>query len=346
MMAQSSLPRWAQPAWHVALCLLAAVPAVAAAQTRYQVARGERFRIEPGESARALGTVAEGAEVVGAAERDGFTEITLQGWIWGRSVAGTDRDGFDLAVNARSGENLRAAPNGRIIGRLASGFLLNEVSRNNEGWVQVRRTGWIASPALRAVGAPAGAASGSSSPDAEPPPTDGGGPKLDRGVTVGDVELHRVPEGPPTGRLGVDSPVRVLARSGEWVRVATEGWIRERDLRPSEAGVLLGVSAAEVTARPRDFEGKLVQWTVQFISLQTADELRPEMPPGARYALARGPLPEAGFVYVVLQPAQVRFAEALQPLAEIVMIARVRAGRSRYLATPVVDAVDLSERRP
>lgn len=301
--------------------------------------------MEPGESARALGTVAEGAEVVGGAERDGFTEITLEGWIWGRSVARTGREGFDLAVNARSGENLRAGPNGRIIGRLAAGFLLSEVARE-EGWVRVRRTGWIASPALRAVAASAVSSGAAQGTEAVATPGSDGGPTLDRGVTVGDVELHRVPDGPATGRLTADTPVRVLARSGDWVRVETEGWIRERDLRPSEAGVLLGVSAGEVAARPRDFEGKLVQWTVQFISLQTADELRPEIPAGSRYVLARGPLPESGFVYVVLQPAQVQFAQALRPLAEIVMIARVRAGRSRYLQTPVVEAVELSERQP
>jgi hypothetical protein len=128
--------------------------------------------------------------------------------------------------------------------------------------------------------------------------------------------------------------------------VETEGWIRERDMRPSASGILLGVSAAEIAARPREFEGKLVQWTVQFISLQAADELRPEIPRGAPYLLARGPLPESGFVYVVLQPEQAEFAERLQPLAEVVMIARIRAGRSRYLTTPVVDALDLSERQP
>ncbi|HXV86540.1 MAG TPA: hypothetical protein VD793_07565 [Gemmatimonadales bacterium] len=310
--------------------------------------RVERFRTGPGESERALGTVAQGAELVGGAEQGGFTEIVLQGWIWGRSVTATDREGFDLAVGARSGENLRASPNGPIIGRLASGFLLRRLSRDGD-WVEVRRTGWVNSTALRAAGVtPSSAAATTGSPAAQPSPSpaDTAGPSLNRGLTVGEVALHQVPDGPPAGRLGPDSPVRVLARSGEWVRVATEGWIREGDLRPSDADVLLGVSGAEVTARPREFEGRVVQWTVQFISLQTADELRPEIPLGARYMLTRGPLPEAGFVYVVLQPAQAAWAERLQPLADVVLLGRVRAGRSRYLDTPVLDAVEISERRP
>jgi hypothetical protein len=160
------------------------------------------------------------------------------------------------------------------------------------------------------------------------------------------VDLLTVPDGAASGRLAAGASVRVLARSGDWIRVETEGWIRESDLRPSAQGVLLGVSAAEVTARPREFEGKLVQWTVQYISQQTADELRPELPLGARYMLARGPLPESGFVYVVLEPAQAQFVDQLQPLAEVVMLARIRAGRMRYLYTPVVDAIELSLRQP
>ena len=342
-MKQSSLPRPPQPACLFAVLLnLAVFAPPMGAQDRYQVVRGERFRVEPGESARALGTLSEGAELTGAAERDGFRQVTLEGWIWGSSVARADRGGFDLAVSTSSGENLRATANGRVIARLANGFLLEEVARDGN-WVRVRRKGWVASVGLRAVGAAAAAAAaGEGAPNAG---TDGN-PSLDRGVTASELEIRAVPEGRVMGRLAAGSPVRVLARAGDWVRVETEGWIREGDLRPSDSGVLLGVSAAEVNARPREFEGKLVQWTVQFISLQTADELRPEVPTGARYMLARGPMPESGFVYVVLPPEQLRFAERLQPLAEVLMIARIRAGRSRYLQNPVVDAVDLSLRQP
>jgi len=123
----------------------------ASAQDRFQVVRGERFRLASSESARVLGTVSEGAELVGMEERDGFRQVTLQGWIWGRSVARTERGAFDLAVSASSGENLRATANGRVIARLANGFLLEEVARDGN-WVHVRRSGWVASAGLRAVG--------------------------------------------------------------------------------------------------------------------------------------------------------------------------------------------------
>jgi len=82
------------------------------------------------------------------------------------------------------------------------------------------------------------------------------------------------------------------------------------------------------------------------VALQTADELRREIPAGQRYMLARGPLPESGFIYVILAPAMVGRIEQVQPLAELVIIARIKAGRSQYLGNPVVELVDLAVRRP
>jgi hypothetical protein len=320
-----------------------ALPASASAQARYRTTQDENFRQQPGPDARLLGTVLEGAELAAGELRDGWLEVTLEGWIWGRSVGPTTRDGHNLIVNARSGENLRANPNGRVIARLAEGFLLDEVERR-EGWVRVRRSGWMWARSLDLVsGAPSTAAA---DPPDDPPPAREGTepPDLDRGVTAQRVELRRVPDGAPWGTLAEGAPVRVLARSGEWIRVSAEGWIRETDLRPAAAGVLVGVSGAEVRSRPREFEGKVVQWTVQYVALQTADELRREIPQGQRYMLARGPLPEAGFVYVMLSPAQVPAVEQLEPLAEVVIIARIRAARSQYLGNPVVELVDLSAR--
>lgn len=350
-MTQSSFVRAPLPACAVFLGLaVAAAAPTAAAQTAYRTARSENFRQQPGANQKVLGTVESGAELTGGETRDGWVAVTLEGWIWGRSVGKTSRDGHDLAVTARNGENLRAAANGRVLARLANGFLLDEVSQGDKGWVQVRRTGWMWAQSLQPVGAdPA------SAPRPSPPqPTTGGGgdapgpagASLDRAVTARQADVRRAPDGEPGSSLAANTPVRILARSGEWVRVATEGWIKEADLKPSAPGVLAGVSGAEVRARPADFEGKVVQWTVQYIALQTADELRREIPPGERYMLARGPLPEAGFVYLTLPPAQLARIEQLQPLAQLVIIARVKVGRSQYLGNPVVELVDLAVRQP
>jgi len=56
-------------------------------------------------------------------------------------------------------------------------------------------------------------------------------------------------------------------------------------------------------------------------------------PNGAIYFLARGPLPERGFVYVVVPEAKRAQLETLTPLATIQVTARVRTGRTRFSAT-------------
>ncbi len=357
-MAQSTFVRAALPAWLVACgCALAgALPAPAHAQARFRAARAENFRQLPGPDQKILGSVYEGTELVAGQTKDGWVEVTLEGWIFGRSVGRTTRDGFDLAVTVSGGENLRTVPGGRVLARLANGFLLAEVSRSANGWVQVRRTGWVRGESLEPVGTPGDvsvpAAPATPTP-AAPRPVPGadvaaspGTASLDRAVTARQAGVHRIPDSEPTGSLAEDTPVRVLARSGEWVRVAMEGWIRESDLKPASPGVLAGVSGGEVRARPTDFEGKTVQWSVEFVALQTADELRREIPARQRYMLARGPLPESGFIYVILPAAWVERIEQLQPLAELVIIARIKAGRSQYLGNPVVELVDLAVRRP
>jgi hypothetical protein len=327
------------------------MPALAFAQARYRAKQAENFRQQPGPDQKVLASVYQGTELAGGQTRDGWIEVTLDGWIWARSVGATTREGFTLAVASGGGENLRAEPNGRVLARLASGFLLDEV-RRDKGWVQVRRTGWMWGQSLEQVGgeaapaAPAAPAPSAAAAPVQEAPAPAGPAALDHAVTARQTDMRRVPEGESAGSLAEDTPVRVLARSGDWVRVATEGWIRESDLKPAAPGVLAGVSGAEVRARPADFEGKTVQWAVQYLALQTADELRPEIPRGQRYVLARGPLPESGFIYVMLSAGWLARVEQLQPLAEVVIIARIKAGRSKLLGNPVVELVDLAVRQP
>jgi hypothetical protein len=153
--------------------------------------------------------------------------------------------------------------------------------------------------------------------------------------------LFRAPDGPTAGAIDPDAPLRVLSRSGEWARVQFEGWVRSTDLAAAPPGVLLGVSAAELRADPERFHGKVLRWTLQHIALQTADELRPDIPPGATYMLARGPSPERGFVYVVIPESQRAAVDRLAALTTLQVSVRVRAGRSRFLGHPVVDLITL-----
>lgn len=90
----------------------------------------------------------------------------------------------------------------------------------------------------------------------------------------------------------------------------------------------------------------MLQWTVQYVALQEADELRSEIPLGQPYMLARGPLPEAGFVYVVLSQEQRAQVERLSLLANLMIVGRVRTARSRFLNNPILDLVDFVELDP
>ncbi len=316
------------------------LPAVTHGQSSYRVRNEENFRKDPSQDGVLLASVPEGAVVVGGEVRDGWIEVTLDGWIWAQSIEPTNREGHNRVVNAPRGENLRAAPNGELVARLANGCLLDAVD-TRAGWVRVRRTGWMRGQSLEQIDAIAstgtGVTSSGGSVRSEPA-------TLDRATVTQEVPVYRSVEGAEIGTLGPDAPVRILARSGEWVRIQADGWVRETDLKPASSDILVGVSAAEVRSRPREFEGKRVQWILQYISVQEADELRHDIPVGRRYLLTRGPLPEAGFVYVVVTDAQVAEVERLPPLTELVVIGRVRVGRSRFLGNPILELIEMAPR--
>jgi hypothetical protein len=129
----------------------------------------------------------------------------------------------------------------------------------------------------------------------------------------------------------------VLGKAGDWLRVQVEGWVRAADVGPPSDGAMVGVSAAELRAEPARYVGQLVEWRIQFIAVQEADELRSELPAGQPFLLTRGPLPEPGFVYVILPRAEVERFRSLPALQELVVHVRVKAPRTRYLTTPVVE---------
>jgi hypothetical protein len=123
--------------------------------------------------------------------------------------------------------------------------------------------------------------------------------------------------------------------------VQVEGWVKNADLEIAPPGVLLGVSAAELRADPARYQGKVMQWVVQYVATQVADDLRPDIPEGTTYLLARGPVPERGFVYVTVPEIRQAQIETLTPLVDLRITARVRAARSRFLGNPVVDLITL-----
>jgi hypothetical protein len=286
----------------------------------------------------------------GGATRNEWIQVTLEGWIFATSVGKSDRADFDFLVTRSPNENLRAAPAGPLVAELAQGFGLKRATAPDSSgrWVHVMREGWVQRTALapladvvstrtadttRDTSATQGAPT---SPIPTPNPIDS-----TRAQPVRMTTLYRAPDGPEAGTIATETPLRVLSRNGEWTRVQFEGWVKGGDLQAAPAGVQVGVTAAELRAEPQRYAGQALKWNLEFIAIQKADELRPDIPNGASYVLARGPLPERGFVYIIVPDAKLPPFRALTPLATMTTIVRVRNGRSRYLGNPVVDLISL-----
>ena len=319
------------------LPVVACCAASLAAQTRARVASAGEWFYQAAAGKR-LAQLEAGATVEQGAVQNDWVEVVLDGWIFKTSVGPTAVSGFDLAVTKAPSENLRAAPAGAVVAHLITGFALDKVGEEDR-WVHVRRRGWMRRASLEAVAAtpaPGGSRPSATRPDSAPTSVDPGRVQAARSTTV-----FRAPDGATDGTLAGGAPVTVLGRTGEWTRVRLEGWVKTADLQSAPAGVLVGVSAAELRAEPDRFVGQTLRWTLQIIARRTADDLRPDIPDGATYLLARGPTPERGFVYVVVPPANRAAVEALPPLATVEVTARVRVGRSRFVGYPVVDLVSL-----
>lgn len=328
-----------------AIALLVLLTTRLDAQDRFRVTSETSFRRSA--NGVVLGTLPAGATITARSSSGGWVEYRLEGWIFTPSTAPTNRDGFDLVVQP-SRENVRAEPNGTIVARVVSGALLNRLETRGS-WSRVRRDVWVARSALQPL--TAGAATARREP-ARPVRTDssaaGTGPaeatSSDMVEATGESRLLSRPDGDVMGTLAPGTRARVLSRSGEWTRVQVEAWVKDGDVRPApDSGVLAGITAAELRAAPGRYLGRMVEWRLQFLSLEKGDELRPEIPAGRQYLLTRGPLPETGFVYVILPADQVERFRTLPPLEQITVRGTVRAAATRYLPNPVIELDSVRE---
>ncbi len=335
-------------------CLLLAALAAGpvAAQDQRHLSDSTDLHRDP-EGAPLVSLPAGAAIETGAAKGD-WREAAVEGWIFSPSTAPTKRDGYDLVVTSDEGENLRKNPNGPVLGRVREGTLLERVGKQGK-WFQVRRDGWVprsavaarqgqAKPATPPQGQQAAAkptqTAAATGKVKSPVPAAPAGPA--EGVEVSrETGLARAPDSTSYATLQPGIPARVIGRSGEWVRVQLDGWIKEADLKPADNGVLREVSAEEVQKSPGRFVGQPLEWRLQLIAVQVADELRPEIPAGHPYLLTRGPLPEPGFVYVTVPDTMVARFRALPPLQELTLRVSLTAARTRYLATPVADLLSV-----
>lgn len=151
------------------------------------------------------------------------------------------------------------------------------------------------------------------------------------------TQLRSAPDATALGQLRAGANVEVVSHSRGWVRVRTEGWVQEADLTPADSAFRAKLSAADIRSDPAAARGKMVQWTVEFLALQTADPLRHGLADDEPYMLSRGPSGENSLLYLVVPPSLMGTARALQPLAKVAVTARVRDGRSDPVGIPILD---------
>jgi len=332
--------------------LLAAAHLPVAAQSTASVRVEENFRRAPNDVV--VARLNPGTPLSVVSRDEDWLEVDVEGWVWLSSLQVSDGE-LDLVVAVAEGENLRSEPQGTVIGRLEEGALLEELARE-PGWAHVRRRGWIWSASVSSPSATAAAtaatpsvsASGaaSSPPPASTAPARPAARRPEALASVAGAPILTAPDGDTLAVASGRGDLQVVDRDGNWARVRLEGWLwMPADADASGGATPVALVPEDLTRDPEANVGRVVAWTLQFISLEQAEELRTDFRRGEPFLLTRYGGPEGPFVYVAVPPEQRSAAEGLVPLETIAVTARVRTGASVLTGTPIVDLLSL-ERNP
>jgi hypothetical protein len=330
----------------VVACLLAPPPA--SAQTTARVTSEENLRDAP--NGEILGQLNVGTTLEVLRGEGNWSQVTLEGYVWERSMQIDRREGFGLVISEPGGENLRDAPSGRIAARLARGTLLEELERV-PGWVRVRRTAWIWTPSIESTGPVA------APPAGELPARAGADPAVEVVTGTGTGEwltpgrsgmwLLTTPDGDSLARAEPGAELRVLARQGNWARVRVEGWVwtsgaEQADVEVVGAAgeVLRDVTVQQIQAEPDRYRGRRLLLELQFISLERAEAVRTDFYEGEPFLLMRTRTPDRTFVYVAIPPERVGEFERLTPLEVLAVTGRVRRPDAAFTGSPILDLLE------
>lgn len=297
-----------------------------------------------------IGSVKRGAVVRTGRTSDGWTAVTLEGWIASNRLSAR-RDTLDRAVTGRETALLRVADGTSqpLVAELETGTLLKRFSERN-GWTMVRRAAWVRSSALRAPTATPPASRPAPQVRTDPPRGTSSASGTSNTSASGDAPqramretmLRTGPGGEERASVRAGAPLQTVARNGGWALVRIEGWVPERDLAVGDSGGAQ-LSAADLRANPEAHRGKTVQWDVQIIALQRADVLRRGFAVDEPYLLARAPGAEGAILYLAVPPSLLEQARALPKLSHVTVTARVREGRSEPVGVPILDLTAISK---
>ena len=306
----------------------------------------ENFRREP--NGVVLARLMEGTPLRVIRREENWTHVELLGWVWLRSLQDSDDPAFDLVVSVADGENLRVAPAGRIMARLEEGALLDEFERD-ASWASVGRRGWVWSASLESetAGSDPRPMIQPEAPGVDPGPA---ARRPDGFASVGaaGAPILTAPDGDTLAVAASGSDVEVVGRQGNWVRVRLEGWMWMPGA--DEATTVLddtptALEPGDLVVDPSGHNGRVVSWTLQFISLERAEAVRTDFFEGEPFLLTRFGGAEGPFVYVAVAPERLSEVEGLIPLERISVTARVRTGASALTDTPILDLLSIERSR-
>ena len=302
----------------------------------------ENFRAQ--QNGTLLGQLRAGMSLEVLEATDDWLQFDFDGWIWTRSLQAVNRGAFDLVVSVEGGENIRGGPGGEILGHVEQGTLLETVERV-AGWARVRRRAWVWRSSVALFGTdPSGDSAGRSG--LTTPSSSVGVGQWAQGFSA-NAPVLSTPDGDTLATLASSTNLQVLAREGNWTRVRLEGWIWLPEGADEGAGVSPRTDAtlASVVAAPDDYRGEVVQWDLQFISLERAEEIRTDFYETEPFLLTRMGDGDQSFVYVAIPPERLGEAQRLDPLERIRVLGRVRTGSARLTGSPILELLSF-ERIP
>jgi len=270
---------------------------------------------------------------------DLWVEVDVEGWMWTPSLQTTERGGFDLTVSASPTENLRSEPQGEVLAHLAQGALLERLDEVT-GWTRVKRSAWVWGESVEVD-------QGTSTESAAPRGGAGAPVSAEQWWRSGaeGAPLLSVPDGDTLARAHPGAELQVLAREGGWVRVRLEGWAWSPvgDMPDSAAAAPVTDLTPEAVARdPAAHRGRIVSWTLQFVSLERAEKVRTDFYEGEPFLLTRTSTSGSSFVYVAVPPDRLEEVEGLIPLERINVVGRIRTGAATLTGNPILDLMELT----
>ena len=300
----------------------------------------ENFRAQ--QNGTLLGQLRAGMSLEVLEATDDWLQFDLDGWVWDRSLQAINRGRFDLVVSVEGGENIRGAANGEVLGHLEQGTLLETVERV-PSWIRVRRRAWVWRRSVALFGVdPSGGSAEPSRFTVSSSMVDGGEWALGRSA---DAPILSAPDGDTLAISAPSTNLRVLAREGSWARVRLEGWIWLPDAADGGFGASIrtDVTLASVVAEPDDYRGEVLQWDLQFISLERAEEIRTDFYATEPFLLTRMADGDQEFVYVAIPPERLGEAQGLTPLERIRVLGRVRTGSARLTGSPILELLSFEK---